>query len=361
MRRWLITGGCGFIGCNLVRHLLSQGGHQIRVLDNLEAGGPERLRQAGSVVEVAPEACGASGATDRIELVVRDILDADAVRASTRGCQVVVHLAANTGVASSVQDPRRDCLVNVVGTLNCLEAARHEGVGRFVFASSGAPVGEVEPPVHEEKAPRPVSPYGASKLAGEGYCSAYARSFGLETVALRFGNVYGPYSDRKSSVVAAFIRRALAGEPLEIYGDGSQTRDFIHVDDLVRAICQAADAPDIGGEIFHIATAQETTVTELAEGLVRVLTHYGFGGVQLRNGPPRTGDVRRNFADSSKAAARLGWRAEVSLEQGIARVVEWFARNARDDDPMTGRQLQGSGRAGAAAQERPAARGGRAP
>jgi UDP-glucose 4-epimerase len=327
MRRWLITGGCGFIGCNLVRHLLAQGGQRIRVLDNLEAGGPARLEQVGSVREVTPETCGGHADSAQVELVVGDILDADAVRASTRDCQVVVHLAANTGVAPSVQDPRRDCLVNVVGTLNCLEAARHEGVERFVFASSGAPVGEVEPPVHEEKAPRPVSPYGASKLAGEGYCSAYARSFGLDTVALRFGNVYGPYSDRKSSVVAAFIRRALAEEPLEIYGDGSQTRDFIHVDDLVRAIGKAASVPGIGGEIFHIATAQETTVAELAETLVGVLARHGFPGVQLRNAPPRTGDVRRSFADTSKAAARLGWRAEVPLEEGLAGVVQWFMRS----------------------------------
>ena len=324
MRRWLITGGCGFIGCNLVRHLLVQGGNRIRVFDNLEAGGPERLEQVGPVVEVAPEACSAHGDADRIQLVVGDILDADTVRASTRACHVIVHLAANTGVVPSVQDPRRDCLVNVIGTLNCLEAARHEGVERFVFASSGAPVGEVEPPVNEEKAPRPVSPYGASKLAGEGYCSAYARSFGLETVALRFGNVYGPCSDHKSSVVAAFIRRALAGEPLEIYGDGSQTRDFIHVDDLVRAIEAAANVPGIGGEVFHIATAQETTVADLAKTLVGVLARHGFGGVELRNAPPRTGDVQRSYADTSKAAARLGWRAEVALEEGLAGVVQWF-------------------------------------
>lgn len=328
MRRWLITGGCGFIGCNLVRHLLADGGYQIRILDNLEAGGPERLEQVGPVVEVAPEACGAHGSADRIELVVRDILDVDAVRASTRACQVVVHLAASTGVAPSVQDPRRDCFVNVIGTLNCLEAARHEGVERFVFASSGAPVGEVEPPVHEEKAPRPVSPYGASKLAGEGYCSAYARSFGLATVALRFGNVYGPYSDRKSSVVAAFIRRAMAGEPLEIYGDGSQTRDFIHVDDLVRAIDKAASVPGVGGEIFHIATAQETAVAELAEVLIRVLARHGCGAVQLRHAAPRTGDVRRSYADTSKAADRLGWRAEVALEEGLDGVVRWFLGSA---------------------------------
>jgi UDP-glucose 4-epimerase len=328
MRRWLITGGCGFIGCNLVRHLLAEGGHRIRVLDNLEVGKARALRTLAPVVEAAPAACGAASADERIELVVGDILDAEAVRASARGCDVVVHLAANTGVGPSVQDPRRDCLVNVVGTLNCLEAARHERAGRFVFASSGAPVGEVEPPVHEEKAPHPVSPYGASKLSGEGYCSAYYRSFGLETVALRFGNVYGPGCDHKSSVVAAFVKRAMAGQPLEIYGDGGQTRDFIFVDDLVRSICKAAIVPGIGGQVFHIATAQETTITELAAVLKRVLARHGFTETELRHAPARTGDIRRNFADASKAAALLGWRPEVPLEEGLDRVVAWFAEDA---------------------------------
>jgi UDP-glucose 4-epimerase len=259
------------------------------------------------------------------------------VTASAHGCDVVVHLAANAGVASSVQDPRRDCLINVVGTLNCLEAARHEGVRRFVFASSGAPVGEVEPPIHEEKAPHPVSPYGASKLAGEAYCSAYFRSFGLETVALRFGNVYGPGSDHKSSVIAAFVKRAIAGEPLEIYGDGGQTRDFIFVEDLMRAICKAAQVPGIGGQVFHIATAQETTISQLAASLKQVLAQHGFTGTELRNVPPRTGDVRRNFADASKAAALLGWRAQVPLEEGLGRVVRWFSQHAgRTEGAATG-------------------------
>ena len=337
MRRWLITGGCGFIGCNLVRHLIAEGGYRLRILDNLEVGRRERLEALGPVVEVPPRAGGIEPEPDQIELVVADILDADAVRAATRGCDVVVHLAANTGVATSVQDPRRDCLVNVVGTLNCLEAARAERTGRFVFASSAAPVGEVEPPVHEEKAPHPVSPYGASKLSGEGYCSAYFRTFGLETVALRFGNVYGADSDHKSSVVAAFIKRALAGAPLEIYGDGDQTRDFIFAGDLIRAIGRAASVPGIGGHVFHIATAKETTITELAELVAKVMARHGLSGVQVRRAPPRTGDVRRNFADASKASARLDWRAEVSLEEGVARVVEWFVRHAPERRGLTAR------------------------
>lgn len=324
MTRWLITGGCGFIGCNLVRHLLAEGGHAVRVLDNLEAGGLERLAALAPVRKVSAAPSAEGGSAGAVELVVGDILDPELVCRSARGRDVLVHLAANTGVGPSVENPHRDCYVNVIGTLNCLEAARHAGVRRFVFASSSAPLGAVEPPLHEDMAPRPISPYGASKLAGEGYCSAYWRSFGLETVALRFGNVYGPGSDRKSSVVAAFVRRALAGQPLEIHGDGNQTRDFIFVDDLVQAILKAARLPGIGGEIFQIATARETTVGEIANLLVDLLAQAGLPPVPVRYAAPRLGDVRRSYAETTKAERLLGWRASTPLEEGVRRVLRWF-------------------------------------
>lgn len=215
-------------------------------------------------------------------------------------------------------------MANVVGTLNCLEAARHGTVTRFIFASSGAPLGVVDPPMHEEKAPRPCSPYGASKLAGEGYCSAYWHSYGLETVSLRFGNVYGPHSSHKSSVVARFIQQALAGEPLVINGDGGQTRDFIYVGDLVQAIRQAATMPGIGGHLFQVATARETTVLELASVLVEVLRDHGVTSVGLQHGPRRIGDVRRNYSDTSKARQLLEWEARTALRDGLAHTVAWF-------------------------------------
>jgi UDP-glucose 4-epimerase len=237
---------------------------------------------------------------------------------------VIVHLAANTGVAPSVDNPRRDCLTNVVGTLNCLEAARLAGIERFVLASSGAAYGASEPPIHEGRAPRPVSPYGASKLAGEGYCSAYWWTFGVKAVALRFGNVYGPGSDHKSSVVATFIKRALAGEVLEIYGDGRQTRDFIFIDDLVEAIVRAAAAPDVGGEVLQIASACETTVTEITTLLVRLLVEAGLAEPLVRHTNPRAGDAPRLYADTTKAERLLGWRPAVPLEEGLRRVVRWF-------------------------------------
>ena len=269
MYRFLITGGCGFLGCSLVDNLLKEQ-HVVRVVDNLSTGTRADLAKVTDFVEKSIDELQDS--PDGVELIVGDILDDQLALTVTKGCDVIVHFAANTGVGPSVEDPRGDCMANVIGTFNYLEAARINKVPRFIFASSGAPAGEVEPPIHEELPPHPVSPYGASKLAGEGYCSAYYRTFGIDTVMLRFGNVYGPGSLHKSSVVAKFIREALNGETLEIYGDGFQTRDFIYVDDLIDAVMLAVNTPNIGGEAFQIATNKETTVGEMSEELVSVVT-----------------------------------------------------------------------------------------
>jgi UDP-glucose 4-epimerase len=323
--RWLITGGCGFIGRNLISNLLKEGGHAVRVLDNLKVGSREDLGMVCEFSEttVADLDCSQS-APGSVELVVGDILDAELALQVSKDADVIVHLAANTGVAPSVENPRMDCEANVFGTLNYLEAARHCDVKRFVFASSGAPAGEVEPPIHEELPPHPVSPYGASKLAGEGYCSAYFRSFGVETVCLRFGNVYVPLSGKKDSVVAKFIKCALDGLPLEIYGDGKQTRDFIYIDDLIRSIRLAASVESAGGETFQIATNQETTVGELVEKLVPVLERFGVTGTKVAYGERRQGDVMRNFSDTTKAREVLGWECQENLDSGLEKTVKWF-------------------------------------
>jgi len=329
--KWFITGGCGFIGRNLVHYLLEEGKHSVRVLDNLSVGTRDDLAAVAELKKPSARHPGPIAEDSScVELVVGDVLDEGLVRQAAAGADVVVHLAANTGVAPSVDDPRHDCTTNVIGTLNALEAARHQTVSRFVFASSGAPIGEVEPPIHEELAPHPKSPYGASKLAGEGYCSAYHGTFGVETVALRFGNVYGPRSGHKSSVVAKFIRRAFQGKPLEIYGDGQQTRDFIHTDDLVRAIYLGATEPNVGGEIFQIATNSETTINELVEVLAPILREEtGLGEIDIRHTEPRQGDVRRNYSDTSKAEHQLGWTSQVDLNEGLRRTVRWFAEERR--------------------------------
>lgn len=312
VKRFLITGGCGFIGRNLIRRLTSEPDLQIRIVDNFSVGSSEDV------------AAVAGSAMARIDIIEGDIADEALARHVVAGVDAVIHLAANTGVAPSVADPRADCLTNVIGTLNYLEACRHAGVQRFVFASSGAPIGECEPPLHEELPAHPVSPYGASKLAGEAYCSAYKRSFDVDTVALRFGNCYGHYSSHKSSVVAKFIREALAGQKWEIFGDGGQTRDFIYADDIVDAIVRAASAPGIGGEVFQIATNAETTVSELAAKLAAVLRRRGVTPREIRHGEARIGDIRRNYSDTRKALDRLGWSAQVMLDDGLEQVVEWF-------------------------------------
>lgn len=320
---WLITGGCGFIGTSLIAALAGAGEMRVRVVDDCSVGTPDDLARVAAFRETAP--CDmADVIAPGVELVRGDIRDADLALAAARGAEVVVHLAANTGVAPSVENPRLDCETNVLGTLNYLEAARAGGARRFVFASSGAPVGECTPPIHEELPAHPVSPYGASKLAGEGYCSAYFRTFGVPTVALRFGNVYGPLSGHKNSVVARFIRRALDGKPLEIYGDGSQTRDFLYIGDLVRAVLAAASAQGAGGEVFQIATNRETSVAELLEELTAVLAQRGLTDIEVMHDAPRLGDVMRNFSDTQKARRILGWEPETPLREGLTQTVDWF-------------------------------------
>ena len=327
--RWLITGGCGFIGTNLIRYLKRKfPDTHIRVMDNLSVGTREDLSNACEYEEVdgscADYLLGADRWPNRVQLVVGDVKDADACLVCTHGMDVVVHLAANTGVGPSVENPRCDMETNVIGTFNMLEASRQNHVGRFVFASSGAPIGEVDPPIHEELAPHPVSPYGASKLACEGYCSAYYRSFGLQTVALRFGNVYGPGSRHKSSVIAKFIRQALRNEILQIFGDGQQTRDFIFVDDLVRAVLLATTRKGVAGEAFQIATNSETTVAEVVELLKVIFSEKGLDFPEVTNSAPRAGDVKRNFFNTHKAKNSLGWLPSVVLREGMEETVEWF-------------------------------------
>lgn len=340
-QRWLITGGAGFIGCNLIKRLVSESAAYIRVLDNLSVGAREDLNRVCSFSEIdisslptlvkggerrSPDTSPAVPRSSPVQLIVGDIRDASVCFHAAKDMDVIVHLAANTGVAPSVANPRADMEANVVGTLNMLEAARENGTKRFIFASSGAPIGECEPPIHEELAPHPVSPYGASKLAGEGYCSAYYRTFGVETVCLRFGNVYGPLSSHKSSVVAKFIRQALVGEVCEIYGDGNQTRDFIYVEDLVDAVVKAVEAK-VAGETFQIATNKEHTVNEVVRILSGQLQLKADRTLLVTNMGSRLGDVRRNFSNTSKALRLLNWQSRVQLEEGISLALDWFLTN----------------------------------
>jgi UDP-glucose 4-epimerase len=305
MATTLVTGGAGFIGANLVPLLLERG-ERVRVLDSLVSGDPSRL-------------------ASEVEFVEGDVRDEAAVTRAAQGVDAVIHLAAAGSVAESVADPLPNFETNARGTLLTLNAAvQAGGVERFVFASTGgALIGDADPPVDETSVPRPISPYGASKLAGEGYCHAFRGSYGLNTIALRFANVYGPHSERKKGALTAFIQRALRGDALEIYGDGEATRDFIYVDDLCAGILAAWERRDVDG-VVHLASERETSIAQLAR-LVLDATGSDAGIEHLDR---RRGEVERNFAIARRAQAVLDWHAEVALEDGIARTVAWFAQRS---------------------------------
>jgi UDP-glucose 4-epimerase len=307
--RLLVTGGCGFIGSALVRHLASKGAI-VRVLDDLSIG-----RRA----YIDGQPC---------ELVVASLADPAAVRAAVAGCDAVVHLAGRAGIPDSVADPLGTFDANVTQTLGILDAARLAGVRRFILASSNAVLGPHEPPADETVLPHPASPYGASKLAGEAYVTAYAATYGMAACALRFSNAYGPRSLHKKSVVAAWLRSVLGGGPVTIHGDGRQTRDFVHVDDLAAALAAALLAPEqeVAGAIFQVGTGRETTVNELAAALEAALGRP----LEVRHEPMRAGDVLRNASRVDRAADRLGWRAAIDLADGIRQTAAWFSAALRD-------------------------------
>jgi UDP-glucose 4-epimerase len=301
--RVLVTGGCGFVGANLVRFLKERTGWRLRVVDDLRKGSREHVGD------------------DLAEVVIGDVADPNVLAAALDGIDAVIHLASETGVVPSVEDPTRDFEGNIVPTFRLLEACRTRGIGRVVFASTGAAVGEVPPPIHEEVLPKPLSPYGAGKLAGEAYCHVYAASFGMETASLRFSNVYGPYSlHKRGNAVPQFVKRCLSGEDIVIYGDGTQTRDFIYVEDLCDCIHRAAITDGVAGEVFQVATAVETSILDLARLVQNVISASN----QIQFAPPRPGEVYRSRADISKAGRLLGFHPAVALDEGIARTAEWY-------------------------------------
>ena len=301
MRRVLVTGGAGFIGSALVRMLAAQG-DAVRVYDNLSTGSAELLE-----------------GTDA-ELIRGDVRDLDALERAAAACDVVFHLAAGTGVVPSIEDPFADFDLNAGGTLAVLSVAQRLGVARVVFSSSNAPLGAGAYPASEDKPIAPLSPYGAGKAAGEAYCSAFHGAYGLDAVAVRFSNAYGPRSAHKGNVIPLFIRHLLAGEELVVYGDGTQTRDFVFVEDLADGLVRAAAVDGIGGEIFQLASGVETSLNDL----VALLADVTGREPTIRREPPRPGEILRNYSLIEKARRRLGYAPRVRLEDGLRRTYEWF-------------------------------------
>ena len=307
MATYLVTGGAGFIGSNIVEELVRRG-QKVRVLDNLITGKLENLLPF----------------KDKITLITGDIRDKKAVAKALNGVDYVIHQAALRSVAKSVEDPFATNDTNVFGTLNLLVAAKKAGVKRVVYASSSSAYGDAKKfPQRETDLPAPISPYGVSKLAAEHYCLTFAKTFGLETVSLRYFNVFGPRQNpesRYSAAIPAILVKMLKNEPPIAEWDGKQSRDFTYVANVVEANLRACVVPKISGETFNIACGSTTSILDIIRETNKIL------GLRLKPvyGPKRPGDVRKSYADVSKMKKVLGVKKIVGFEEGLKSTVDWF-------------------------------------
>lgn len=304
LRRVLVTGGAGFIGSAIVRLLLQRTNASVVVLDDLSSGHRSNLGGLG------------------VPIVEGDVCDPVAVGDALSGCDTVFHLAASVGNTRSIENPIRDSEVNVLGTLRVLEAARHAGVSKIVYSSSAGVFGELKTlPIREDHPIDPDTPYGASKLGGEKLCLAYAKLYPMEAVCLRYFNVYGVNQryDAYGNVIPIFAHRVLHGEPITIFGDGEQTRDFVNVRDVAEANLRAAMSPGLSGA-FNIGSSTRVTINKLARLIV------GESGVAspIQHAAPRPGDVRDSLADTSAARAAFGYIPTARLEDGLREYMKWI-------------------------------------
>jgi nucleoside-diphosphate-sugar epimerase len=303
----LVTGGGGFIGSHLAAHL-AELGHDLRILDNFASG------QRSNMLAMP----------DDVELIEGDIQSYERAHNAVTGCDIVFHQAALPSVPRSVQDPLTSNATNITGTLNVLLAARDAGVRRVIFASSSSIYGSSpQMPKREDVMPLPISPYAAAKVACEGYCRSFAEVYGLETVALRYFNVFGPRQDPRSEYAAAvpkFINELMAGERPTVFGDGEQSRDFAYVQNIIEANVLAMDAQGVAGQVFNVACGEAVTINRLLEELRALLDT----DIEAEYVAPRPGDVRHSLADISRARTALDYEPSVHLREGLRRTIEHF-------------------------------------
>jgi len=307
MAKYLVTGGCGFIGSNIAEYLVAQG-HEVRILDNLTTGKRENI----------------ASFAQHVEFIEGSLLNKAVVEKAVRGVDYVLHQAALPSVPRSIEDPETSNRVNVEGTVILLRACTQAGVKRVVYAASSSAYGDQPTLVKSENLlPRPKSPYAVSKLAGEYYMQAFSACYGLETVSLRYFNVFGPRQDptsQYSAVIPKFITAMLRGQRPTIYGDGTQTRDFTFVLNNVLANIAAAEAPGVSGRVFNIACGTSYSLLDLVSEINAILGT----SIEPEFAPPRAGDVRHSLADISAAQEALGYKVVVDFREGLRRTIEWY-------------------------------------
>jgi nucleoside-diphosphate-sugar epimerase len=316
--KFLVTGGAGFIGSHIVKRLVDDGA-EVRVVDNFSTGQAERLDALRS----------------SIEFVKGDLAEQATAREIVDGVDLVIHQAAVPSVQRSVADPVATNRANVTATVNLLEACRDAQVRRIVFAASSSAYGDTEVlPKREDMPANPLSPYALQKLIGEGYCKLYHDLFGLETVCLRYFNVFGPYQDphsEYSAVIPKFITRLLANQPITIHGDGEQSRDFTFIDNVVEANLLALKAPDAAGKMCNIGCGEHITLNRL----VMLLEQHLGVNAKVIHAPPKPGDVRHSLADIERAKAILHYRPKITVEEGLRRTIAWYKSQAARAGLMT--------------------------
>jgi UDP-glucose 4-epimerase len=307
MAHWLVTGGAGFIGSHLAKTLLDRG-EKVRVADDLSTGKPANLDVLGG----------------RAEVLIGDLADVAFARAATQGIDVVLHQAAIPSVPKSVAEPLTSNRANIDATLAVLVGAREAGVRRLVYAASSSAYGDtLELPKREDMTPNPLSPYALQKLVGEQYLTLFTRLYGLDTVSIRYFNVFGPRQDPSSpysGVIALFVTRLLADLPPLIVGDGEQTRDFTYIDNVVDGVLKAAAAPGATGRVINVATGRRISVNQLAQTIQRLLG----SSVAPQYADARPGDVRDSLADITLARQVLGYEPLVSFEDGLRHTIDWY-------------------------------------
>jgi UDP-glucose 4-epimerase len=307
----LITGGAGFIGSNMVRFLLEKG-QKVRVLDNFETGRRENLAEV----------------TGRIEVIEGDIRDMDTVRRAAAGAEVVYHLAALGSVPRSVKDPATSHDVNVNGIVNMLIAARDAKARRFIFSSSSSVYGQSKVlPQHEGLPLAPISPYGATKAAGEIYCRTFYETYGLQTISLRYYNVFGPRQDPTSQYAAAiplFVSAFLRDKAPTIFDDGQQSRGFTYIDNVTEANWLAANMKEAHGEAVNISTKNAVTVNTVVNVIRKLM---GKENIKPVYAPPRPGDIKHSLADITRAKEVIGYEPFISFEEGITKAIDWYREN----------------------------------
>jgi UDP-glucose 4-epimerase len=304
IKKIFITGGCGFIGTSILSYFSGRGDFEFRAYDNEVLGKRENISEFDA------------------EFIKGDILDKEKLSTAMKGFDAVIHLAADTRVMDSIANPRFNFENNVIGSFNVLESAKNNGILRVINASTGGAIlGEVEPPVHEEMMPNPLSVYGASKLAVEGLCSAFHGSYGMRTTSLRFSNVYGPRSYHKGSVVAHFFKKIIKNEPLIVYGDGGQTRDYVYSGDLCEGIYNSLIS-DYSG-VLQLGSGQPATINELIELMKEVTCK----SINVQYEEFRQGEIRHTWCNVNKAKKIIHYKPDTLLRDGLEKTWEWFKKN----------------------------------